>query len=550
MGVVNKLNRGMTWAKFFVFVVLLVFVGVKTGDWLSVMVAAFELAAIYLMTQVLLSGKLIWNVVVWLISGLLFFLEFMQLGSYAFAGNYVTYLMLNNLTNLSALGPMLKVYVPLTVLGAVVAFWPVYRLDAFSKKSVRVVAVVGSAFYLTVNVSDFADQSPLNQTVVLAEDYREIKRKEAELQAKDAAEVAEILSEFESDAVEDGFVGASAGYNVIVVFQEGFSMQLLDSVNERGYGLTPHFDAFLDEVISVENYWNHTAATYKGLRGQLTSGYQLKEGYEDGASGVDALLDTRIVSLMDVVGSAGYESVMINAEPKHPEFSAYLGALGFDKVVKPKASLLSDSGDHALLDVANYELLMKTAVKLDDAVKPFLLVDYVFGTHNGSDAPQKYEADPVADKNKIYAADMGFGLFWEDFKASDLYDNTIVVFTTDHATYPTPALGSTFGVNAYMGFTNKIPLGIYVPGAGARVVDANGSNSLDLTPTILDVMGLRSVDNYFLGTSLFGPEVSEFETVTEIGQKFFTTAGSEYEKGADASVVAKIEDYEKVSLNN
>ncbi|MDO2326599.1 LTA synthase family protein, partial [Escherichia coli] len=38
--------------------------------------------------------------------------------------------------------------------------------------------------------------------------------------------------------------------------------------------------------ISFNNYYNHTAATFRGLRGQLTSSYQMTGGYYKDNSGL------------------------------------------------------------------------------------------------------------------------------------------------------------------------------------------------------------------------------------------------------------------------
>ena len=60
--------------------------------------------------------------------------------------------------------------------------------------------------------------------------------------------------------------------NVILIFAEGMSSEV---ISEK---LTPHTFELRDRSVSFENYYNHTAATFRGIRGQLISGFQLLGG--------------------------------------------------------------------------------------------------------------------------------------------------------------------------------------------------------------------------------------------------------------------------------
>src|SRR3546814_1683968 len=56
-------------------------------------------------------------------------------------------------------------------------------------------------------------------------------------------------------------------------------------------GLTPNLQALAGDTMVVDNYYNHTAATYRGLQGQMTSGFpryggSRSEGRRVGKEGV------------------------------------------------------------------------------------------------------------------------------------------------------------------------------------------------------------------------------------------------------------------------
>ena len=96
-----------------------------------------------------------------------------------------------------------------------------------------------------------------------------------------------------------------------------------------------------------------------------------------------------------------------------------------------------------------------------------------------------------------------------------LSSNTLVIFTTDHASY----VDDDYILSFYPDyertdiFCDRIPLVFYYDGITPAVVDADGRNSLDLAPTVLDYLDIDS-PNYFLGNSLFLPVQNELvETV-------------------------------------
>ena len=101
-----------------------------------------------------------------------------------------------------------------------------------------------------------------------------------------------------------------------------------------------------------------------------------------------------------------------------------------------------------------------------------------------------------------------------------MLDDTVVIWTTDHATYPTPEFNSTFQVSKKY-FVDRIPLGIYYQNMTPAVIDAKNRNSLSLAPTILDIVGIRHHRNHFLGRSLFSDEESPFIRISNIGSDFY-----------------------------
>jgi hypothetical protein len=260
--------------------------------------------------------------------------------------------------------------------------------------------------------------------------------------------------------------------------------------------------AFQNESLSFDNYYNHTFATYRGLISQLYSGYQLED--------FDA---NSLISLQDIFAANGYQTAFINTEPNNTDFTKYLNNLRFDELVtdQSRSNAIADT----ISDKDAYDLLFETVQAQHATGTPFFTAIYTFGTHvslDGIDATYGNGEDPLL--NRFYNVDQQFGAFLEKFKNSDLFEDTILIFTTDHATYVDDDFLHTFSADSRTyAALDEIPLYVYYKGVQPESVDVNGRNSLNLTPTILDYLDL-SGPNYFLGESLFAPQNEDFSYTT------------------------------------
>lgn len=113
-----------------------------------------------------------------------------------------------------------------------------------------------------------------------------------------------------------------------------------------------------------------------------------------------------------------------------------------------------------------------------------------FTNSRNVDTPEKM-ADAIYD-DKILEFDNGIGEFINDLKKKGLFNNTILIITTDH--------------NRNKLTTNKIPLLIHFPNdqyAGTRKSDIQ---IMDIAPTLLDYMGIAK-PSYMQGSSFLRDEL-------------------------------------------
>lgn len=309
--------------------------------------------------------------------------------------------------------------------------------------------------------------------------------------------------------------------NVIVIFTEGLSARLIGSYGGKYPGLTPNIDRLAAEAMQVNDYFNHTAATYRGLGGQLSSGFPFaggggKEGWIH-KENQGALLDMRRRTLPEILGEAGYESYFFAPHRKNRPIIGMLGALGFDTVYT------FESIQNKFLDGAANERLGTGGIDdqsvfsglvsfLEDRDRngnevPFFSAAYNIGTHAFLDTSPDdvaYGEGHNTVLNKVHNYDAAFGKFLDYFLASPFADNTVLIFTSDHATYPEPAYREVAGSNFKPYFVDRIPLLVRDPYHSLPAQwNAEARTSLDLAPTTLQLLGVESGENAFLGTSLF-----------------------------------------------
>ena len=131
----------------------------------------------------------------------------------------------------------------------------------------------------------------------------------------------------------------------------------------------------------------------------------------------------------------------------------------------------------------------------------------------------------------------------EKFENSELSDNTVIIFTTDHCTFVDDEYDMEFP-NYERPFSELdcVPFFIYYKGNTPTIIDAAGRNSLDLAPTICDFLDISS-ENYFLGVSLFSDveNNTNYDTVFQENQNYKSTRGGRISELTDAEKKAVVE---------
>lgn len=306
--------------------------------------------------------------------------------------------------------------------------------------------------------------------------------------------------------------------NIIIIFFESFSSRLTSVYNKDFPGLTPNLEQMAaDSHTSIfKNFYNASTPTINGILAQLCS-FLPPTGYTE--IEVDKQLQRlRLLCLPTVLKeNGGYKSATyITAVPKEFENKYNIftsmdvdGIYGQDELAKiiPGEPLSWGYSDHQLFSVMWNMVQQKKE-------EPFLMMLSTVDTH----APYNLAQDMIPYKegdndvlNSFYTADHAFGQFWQQFKQSKYYDNTMVIVMADHAAFPGTDIKNLFPADAdKLSFYDENMLMMYLPGVAPlgevetgvpKEVDVY-SSSIDITPTLLQILNIN-VPNSFEGHSIF-----------------------------------------------
>lgn len=137
-------------------------------------------------------------------------------------------------------------------------------------------------------------------------------------------------------------------------------------------------------------------------------------------------------------------------------------------------------------------------------------------------------------------ADTALGEILDSIKAAGLYEQALVVVVADHGITVRPGVAHQRDIEEdTVGSIAAIPLFIKAPGHPGGIVDDRRAETIDVLPTIADVVG-ANLNWEPDGSSLFGPEPLRVETTTfgPRGEVTFGTSGTE-----KLAVAAQIESW-------
>ena len=329
-----------------------------------------EIFTILLITNIIKSKK-ISNI----ISGILFLLYNFQVALLILGGSFLRRIMLSNLESLEDLSGKTVLYVSSAILVIVISFLPAKKIRLNKKNNFAFISSLIVLELIVISIMSLSF-SPIGNYVVLANEEIEYQKNLKVIKAN--AEAAENLKEsFHKEEVKDYYKanhGLGEKPNIILIFTEGLSQNVIS--DEKN--IMPNVKEYQEKSINFTGYYNHTFATYRGIIGQLYSGFQYNNFDEN-----------HLISIQSILENNGYFTSFVNSEPLNKEFTRYLNSFNFNEVITSEeihGEALSVS------DKDTYNLLLNRSKELNEQNKPFFISTYTFGTHVSLDSPdEKYK---------------------------------------------------------------------------------------------------------------------------------------------------------------
>ncbi len=258
---------------------------------------------------------------------------------------------------------------------------------------------------------------------------------------------------------------------------------------------TPNVDALAAEGVRFARAFSAIPLTTPSHSTIMTGKYPIAHGVRDNGMFV---LSERQETLAEILGARGWATAAaIGAFPLTRKFGIHQGFDLYDDHISqqfenfqgqralPKASLFFDERRAAQVNEALFPWLE------EHHRSRFFVWAHYFDPHHPQAPPPPYDQLFAGDlyAGEIAYADESLGNLLGRLKQLGVYDRTLVVFTADHGEGLGEHRELTHSMQLY-NTTLHVPLIVRVPGGRAGGVVETPVGTVDILPTILEVLGV------------------------------------------------------------
>jgi len=318
-------------------------------------------------------------------------------------------------------------------------------------------------------------------------------------------------------------------HNVVIIMIESLSAEYVDALSHNNLGITPTLDKMANEGLLFTNFYANGQRSQEGITSVFTGLIQ-PVGFENFGEGLELY---NLSFLGKMAKENGYATLSMQSSDRGSfrvdklsalaGFSDYYGAEDM-----PKSSDEVGAPNYGVWDGDMFRLLSQ---KLHTISEPFISFAFTASTHAPYySAGAKWEKYPHSMKseygffNTMFYVDAQIAEFMEKAKQEPWFENTIFIFTADHANHaevaPTKELQSAkVPLNEF-----HIPLIIYAPKIlQAQKIDRVGSHA-DILASLTDILGWKNTFTA-IGNSLFDESVTQRFAFVKRGNEVALTDG-------------------------
>ncbi|WP_018750452.1 LTA synthase family protein [Paenibacillus sanguinis] len=321
--------------------------------------------------------------------------------------------------------------------------------------------------------------------------------------------------------------GAYAGSNVIVIQAEAF-MNFMIGREIAGQEITPHFNKLMKESLYFPNYYHQT-----GQGRTSDADFSSNSSLHPLPTGSVAVRypDHRFDALPQIVKSqSGYTTAAFHAyEGSFWNRNQLYPAMGYDRFYSKKDYVMDEPLGWSLGDKSFFRQSLDF---MKQTKEPFYSFMITLSSHHPYSLPAdartldtgEFEGTIFGNYlQSIHYMDEALGQFVAGLKQEGVWDRTILYVYGDHDNSVTVQqdyerfLGHKLSELDMHQIMNQVPLLIHLPDSQHAGVYPEPAGQLDMTPSLLHLLGISAEPYYFMGNNLFSSATDKRLVVLRTG---------------------------------
>ncbi|OPA81097.1 phosphoglycerol transferase [Paenibacillus selenitireducens] len=359
------------------------------------------------------------------------------------------------------------------------------------------------------------------------------------LSAEEEAEVKQWFdAKHQQTDTKNDLFGAYKGKNIIVIQAEAFqNFMIHQKIN--GVEITPNLNKLIQESMYFSNFYHQTGQgrTSDADFSSHSSLHPLPTG-----SVFIRYPNHTYDMLPQILKDNGYATGVYHAYDAS-FWNRYImyNHMGYDKFYSKKDFTIDEPLGWSLGDTSFFR---QSLAYMEKTAQPFYSFLITLSSHHPYQLPASYQKLDVGEfkgtifgdyLESVHYVDASLGTMIEQMIADGLWDNTILAFYGDHdnsirdKAVMEQFLGTPINDLKFEQIMNQVPMLIHLPdGKHAATIDRVGGQ-LDMTPSLLYLLGIPTDTSYMMGNNLF----TEDEKLVVLRSGAFTDGKVYYIPSAD-----------------
>ncbi|OAB43629.1 LTA synthase family protein [Paenibacillus antarcticus] len=316
-------------------------------------------------------------------------------------------------------------------------------------------------------------------------------------------------------SVQNEAFGKYKNSNVVVVQVEAF-MNFMIGKSINGEEITPNFNKLMKESMYFSNYYHQTGQgrTSDADFSSHSSLHPLPSG-----SVFVRYPNHHYDMLPTILKEHGYSPNVFHAyDSSFWNRTIMYNNMGYDRFFSKKDFTIDEPMGWSLSDNSFFKQSLDEMTSITEPFYSFLIT---LSSHHPYTIPKDKQGLDVGEFSdnifgnylqSIHYVDDALGKFTEQMKKQGLWDNTILVVYGDHDNsikdkpYYEQFLGKSLNDLDMEQIMNQVPLLVHLPDGSQVGEYSEPSGQLDMTPSLLHLLGIPTDSYHMLGNNLFAEE--------------------------------------------